>query len=151
MPRMGISARRVVMDCTRPTSFGPEHIGVGEQPDDEYLGQCEYKRIFECRKKMGEIPDPRHGKANIADYIGQPVNEVGLVTHVIPESLPGVGVGSALQPGLMAASLAKVSARAMAPTHVMSHPSSAMLPMAARLAGKHKHSRSHRRRPQPSA
>ncbi len=23
MPRMGISARRVVMDCTRPTSFGP--------------------------------------------------------------------------------------------------------------------------------
>ncbi len=44
---------------------------------------------------MGEIPDPRHGKANIADYIGQPVNEVGLVTHVIPESLPGVGVGSA--------------------------------------------------------
>ena len=67
-----------------PHQIGTQHIGVGEKPDDENLGEGENIRITQAGEEMGEV----------ADDVGQPVHKVGLIPHIVAEGFAAVGIGS---------------------------------------------------------
>ena len=69
-----------------------ENVGVGKKPDDGNLRQRHYQRIPKRREKRRQITEPGHRQTDIADNVGQPVDQVGLIAHIIAEGLARIGI-----------------------------------------------------------
>ena len=73
----------------------PQNIGISQHPDDAYLPQRHYQRILQRGKKRRQISETGHNQTNVADHVCQPVNQIGLIPHIVSKGLFGVGIRTA--------------------------------------------------------
>ena len=93
--RIGIRARLMVQVSSAPTTRGPRMLANVRSQMTPAVAKTLAGGRADRGDELREVAHRRHRDRDVADPVAEPVDVVGLETHVGPEEVPRVGVGPA--------------------------------------------------------